>query len=63
MTDGIILYTSTHDGDYPVNLEDLAPVYIKGSFDWMCPSGNNDYRVNYDSATGEVWCNESGHEL
>jgi len=63
LIDGIILYKSTHDGAYPANLENLAPDYIKGSFDWMCPSGIFDYRALYNPVTGEVKCNEPGHEL
>ena len=63
LIDGLILYKSTHDGAYPDDLEDLAPDYIKGSFDWICPEGNTDYRLTYDSITGEVHCNEPGHEI
>ena len=63
LTDSIILYKSTNDGAYPDNLEDLAPDYIKGSFSWMCPSENFDYRLRYIPATGEVSCGEPGHEI
>ncbi|MCG2795782.1 MAG: type II secretion system GspH family protein [Actinomycetia bacterium] len=61
LTDSIILYRSTQDGNYPGSLEDLKPDYLKDSFDWTCPSGNFDY--HYDSATGTVTCPEPGHEL
>ena len=46
LIDGLILYKSTHDGAYPALLEHLAPDYIKGSFDWTCPSGSTNYRLN-----------------
>ena len=63
LTDALILYKSTNEGAYPANLEDLAPDYIKHSFNWMCPSGNFDYRLLYIPATGEVSCGEPGHKL
>lgn len=63
LLDSIMLYKSANDGEAPADLEDLAPDYIKSSFDWMCPSGNHDYRDNYDPATGTVTCPEPGHEL
>ncbi len=71
LTDALILYRATHDGQYPplvVGSEEttglylLTPYYIKGAFDWICPSGDDDYRVNYDG-DGDVWCTEPGHEL
>ncbi|MBU4386698.1 MAG: type II secretion system GspH family protein, partial [Actinobacteria bacterium] len=63
LTGSIILYISTHEGNYPGSLEDLKPDYLKDSFDWTCPSGNFDYRDNYSPATGTVTCPEPGHEL
>ncbi len=53
------LYMSLHDGEAPPKLETLMPEYIKGSFDWKCPSGNGDYL--YDSSTGQTSCPRADH--
>lgn len=53
---------SALDIPYPPDLNVLLDEqYIKGSFNWMCPSGQYDYRVYYDPKTGQTSCPRPDH--
>ena len=69
--DAITQYRAIHDGKLPPSLDTLADDgYVKGSFKWICPSGDlagdpgsGDYRKYYNSSTGETSCPRADHNI
>jgi competence protein ComGC len=49
----VVKYYYDH-GDWPDNLDDLVPDYIRDSKSLNCPDSGQPY--NYDNSTGQVTC-------
>jgi competence protein ComGC len=69
ISDAVTQYRAVHDGEAPPDLNTLATDgYMKASFSWMCPSGDEgtisgDYRDYYSTATGETSCPRADHNI